>query len=228
MLHHGIRVGVAILTFTIGVAIFWPIQLIQRLETALVDRFIGLSDDDLKPVSLNADYTAEANEVYRLIIHQKFVDETKNPIVVSAKTIGYSMYIDDALKPQWAFPEAFNKMVKQSMPEVEFETLSNFLLRNRGGEYLKIWDRGVNYILATESDLLGDSMGEFWTNFRKKFPNSSGYLSFSNVGFNKERNQAFVYVFWNCGDTCALGEYFLLKKVRGKWEIVKEDVLWVS
>ncbi len=228
MLRHVIRVGVAILTFTIGVAIFWPLQLIQRLETALVDRFIGISDDDLKPVSLNADYTAEANEVYRLIIHQKFVHETKNPIVVRSKTIGYSMYIDDALKPEWAFPEAFNKMVKHSMPEVEFETLSNFLLRNRGGGYLKIWDRGVNYVLATESDLLGDSMGPFWTSFRKKFPNSGGFLSFSNVGFNKQHNQAFVYVDWNCGPTCGAGGYILLKKVRGKWEIVKDNGLWFS
>jgi hypothetical protein len=50
MLRHGIRVGVAILTFTIGVAIFWPLQLIQRLETALVDRFYGISDHDLRPI----------------------------------------------------------------------------------------------------------------------------------------------------------------------------------
>ena len=48
MLRHGIRVGVAILTFSIGVAIFWPLQLIQRLETALVDRFYDISDDDFK------------------------------------------------------------------------------------------------------------------------------------------------------------------------------------
>ena len=86
------------------------------------------------------------------------------------------MYVDDALKPEWAFPEAFTKMVKNSMPEVEFETLSNFLLRNRGRGHLQIWDRGVNYVLATESDLLGDSMGQFWTNFRTKFPNSGGFL----------------------------------------------------
>ena len=228
MLRHGIRLGVAILTFSIGVAIFWPLQLIQRFETALVDRFYDIGDHDLRPISLTERSTADTNEVYRLILHRKFAHDSKKLIVLRSETIGYSMYVDDALKPEWAFPQAFNKMVKDSMPEVEFETLSNYQLSNRNGEPLQVWNLGVNYVLATKNDLLDDAMGQFWTNFHRKFPNSAGLLSFSNVGFNKQHNQAFVYVDWNCGDTCGVGEYILLKKVHGKWEVVKEEGLWIS
>lgn len=227
MLRHGIRVGVAILTFTLGVAIFWPLRIIQRLETALVDRFYDISDRDLRPVSLSDDYTVETNEIYRFIIQNKFAHHER-VIVLRSETIRYSPYIDDALKPEWAFPQAFNKKVKDSMPEVEFETLSNYQLRNLNGESLKVWDLGVNYVLANYKDLLDDGMNTYWTSFHEQFPNSAGLLSFSAVGFNKERNQAFVYVDWNCRDTCGLGEYILLKKVRGKWEIVKEDARWMS
>ena len=228
MLRHGIRVGVAILTFTLGVVIFWPLQIIQRLETALVDRFYNISDRDLRPVSLTDDCTAETNDVYRVIIQNKLALYGGQVIVLRSETISYSAYVDDALKPEWAFPQAFNKMVKDSMPEVEFETLSNYQLRNKSGEPLKVWDLGVNYVLANYNELLGDGVAHYSTNFHKQFPNSTGILSFSAVGFNKERNQAFVYVDRYCGDTCALGEYILLKKVHGKWEIVKEDARWMS
>jgi hypothetical protein len=223
MLRHGIRVGVAILTFTMGVAIFWPLRIIQRLETALVDRFDGVTYHD--PLRFTATSSAEANEVYRLIIQQIFAQDTQKLIVVRSETTGYSRFSDEALKPDWAFPQHFNKMMKNSMPEVEVQTLSNYLLRNTTGEPLNVWDLGVNYVLANQNDLAFTAgMTQFWSMFHKKFPNSSGLLSFSNVGFNKDHNQALVYAAWNCGDTCGVGEYILLKKVHGKWEIVKEDV----
>lgn len=229
MLRHGIRVGVAILTFTIGVAIFWPLQIIQRFETALFDRFDGLSDHDLRPVSLTFDYQTEANEIYRVFIQKKFKGDSEDKfLVLQSETIGYSKYVDEALKPEWAFPLRFNQMMKESMPEIEVETLSNYLLRNTTGEPLKVWNLGVNYVLATRNDLRDDGLGQFWIMFRKKFPKSAGLVSFSNVGFNKQHNQALIFAVWNCGETCGMGEYVLFEKVHAKWKIVKEKGLWIS
>jgi hypothetical protein len=226
MLRHGIRVAVAILTFSIGIAIFWPLRLVQRLETALVDRFYGVvTDHDLRPISLNFDAATDSNEIYRLLIQDQLKSrEELKFIVLWAETTTYNMLVDDS-QPEWKHPEAFHNMVKEGMPEADAQTLDNYLLRNTSPEQLKIWNPGVNYALVTESDLPDD---HFWASCYEKFPTPSILITFSNVGFNNQHDQAFVYMTQACGGLCGGGGYVLLKKVNGKWEISKELGLFVS
>ena len=228
MLRHGIRVAVAILTFSIGLAIFWPLRLIQRFETALVDRFYDIDDHDLRPISLTVDSATDANEIYRLLIHEqiKSNDEVKL-MVLEAETTSFVMVEDNSLEPEWKHPTAFHKMLKETMPDAESQTLDNYLLRNETPELLKVWNLDVKHVLVTRSDL-PDSLGDFWGEFAKKFPNSAGLISFSKVGFNNQHDQALVYVGLSCGWLCGEGKYVLLKKVNGKWAIQKEQSLWVS
>jgi hypothetical protein len=224
MLRHGLRLGVAILTFSIGIAIFWPLKLVGRLENALVDRFY---DYDLKPISVSFDPGNEANEIYRLLIHQRFTfNGEAKLIVLRSQTIPFMGFKADTLEPE-RNPEAFHRMVKGSMPETESQTLDNYLLRNETSEQLKVWNPGINYVLVTNSDL-PTSAYDFWGNFYEKFPNSSGIIAFSNVGFNQQQDQALVYVARSCGGLCGSGDFVLLKKINGKWEIANEEGIWVS
>jgi hypothetical protein len=223
MLRHGIRVAVAILTFSIGIAIFWPLRLIQRLETALVDRFY---EYDLKPVNVTFDPANEANEIYRLLIHKRFkLNGEAKLIVIRSETIPFTPLNDDSLEPG-GNRESFHTMVKESMPETEPQTVDDYLLRNETPAQLKIWNPGVNYVLAANSDL--PVSANFWGEFDERFPNSSGILSFSNVGFNQQYNQALVYVAHSCGGLCGEGDFVLLRKVNGKWEILNEQNMWIS
>jgi len=225
MLHHGIRVAVAILTFSIGVAIFWPLQLIQRLETALVDRFYGISD--LRPVSVTFDSATDANEIYRLLIHKqiKSNDEIKLVVLLS-ETTSFPMCWKDSLNKEMNVADEFHKMVNDLMPEAQFQTLDDYLLRNETPDHLKVWNLGINYVLVNANDIEGP--GNYWDRFYKKFPDSPGFIAFSKVGFNNQHDQAFVYVTRGCGELCGGAEFVLLKKVNGKWEIVNEQVQWVS
>ncbi len=222
MLRHGLRVAVAILTFSIGIAIFWPLRLIQRLETALVDRFY---DYDLQPVNVTFDPANEANEIYRLLIHQQFtLNGDAKLIVIRSETRSFAPFKDDSLEPE--SDTAFHKLVKGSMPETESQTVDDYLLRNETPEQLKLWNPGINYVLVTNSDL--PRTGNFWGEFEKKFPNSAGILTFSNIGFNQHYDQALVYVAHSCGDLCGEGDFVLLRKVNGRWEVFKAQNLWVS
>jgi hypothetical protein len=224
MLRHGLRLGVAILTFSIGIAIFWPLKAIQRLETVLVDRFY---DYDLKPVNISFDPANEANEIYRLLIHERFTfnGETKL-VVLRSETIALAPFKENSLEPDWN-PATFHKTVKNSLPEAESQTLDNYLLRNETPEQLKVWNPGVNYVLVTNRELPA-SATNFWGEFYKKFPDSSGIVSFSNVGFNDQHDQAFVYAARSCGGLCGEGDFVLLKRVNGEWKIVDDECLWVS
>lgn len=228
MLNHGVRLLVAISTFTIGIAVVWTLQLIPKLESAVVDRFWNVNTSDVTPVSL-VDSVADANEIYRLLVQKEFIfnDEIKL-IVLRAETTGCPMYEDESVRQEWNISRPFHEMLKESMPEADPQTLDNYLAANKGSKPLRVANLGINYVLVKDSDLPDDGLERFWTRFYKKYPNSSGIVFFSDVGFNAQHDQAFLYAGKTCGGLCGEGEYVLLRKINGKWEIQKEDPLWVS
>ena len=230
MRRYSLRLLVAILTFTIGIAIVWTLHLIPCLETALVDRFFSAHNSNLTSISPVIFYsTADAIEIYRLLVHEKFTfnGEVKL-IVLQSETTTCPMYEDESVKKAWGHPESFHQMVKEFMPEAERQTLDSYLAKNKAPEPLIVSNLGINYVVVKGSDLPDDKFDRFWTKFYKKYPDSSGIIFFSNVGFNDEHSQAFVYAGRSCGGLCGEGEYILLNKVNGRWVIQKEQDLWVS
>jgi hypothetical protein len=226
MMRHSMRMLVAILTFTIGIAIFWTFQLIPRLETAFVDRFFN--SGDVGPVSL-VHSDKEANEIYRLLVHRNFLsDDQIKLIVLMAETTGCPLYEDESMQKVIGHTETFHQMMSEMMPEAESQTLDNYLLINKTTQELKVSNLGIDYVLVRDSDLPNDKFDRFWGRFYKKYPNSPGITYFSNVGFNDQHDQAFVYMGRTCGGLCGEGEYVLLRKVNGRWEVAKEVGLWVS
>ena len=228
MLAQSVRVVVAIITFTIGIALVRMLELIPHFETALADRFVVVNETDLGPVCL-VDPAVDANEIYRLLIHEKFTsDREVELIVLQAQTTPYVMYEDESSRMRSGLPQTFQQRINEIMPEAQPQTLDNYLARNMTSEQLTVVELGDYYVLFKNSDLHDEGLEDFWTEFYQKYPNSSGLIFFSNVGFNVQRDQAFVYAGQSCGGLCGSGEYVLLSKVNGKWEIRNETVLWVS
>ena len=67
-----------------------------------------------------------------------------------------------------------------------------------------------------------------WMAYYKQFPNSQGVLTFSQVGFSKDRTQAMFYYSNVCGGLCGGGSYVVMNKHNGSWIIEKEIDMWVS
>ena len=59
--------------------------------------------------------------------------------------------------------------------------------------------------------------GDGWEGFRQNFPNSTGYLIFSAVGFNPKKTIAIVFVDYRCGGLCGSARYYVLQKRNGDW-----------
>ena len=67
-----------------------------------------------------------------------------------------------------------------------------------------------------------------WETFYEKYPNSSGVISISRVGFNSDQTQAILYFSYQADWLWGKGCRIFLTKDEGKW-IVKEQVsLFVS
>jgi hypothetical protein len=64
--------------------------------------------------------------------------------------------------------------------------------------------------------------------FEQLFPGASGIISFSHVGFDSTLREAIVSVSFVCGGLCGSGNRYVLKKKRGRWEVVAKLGLWVS
>jgi hypothetical protein len=221
---------VASFTFTIGISIAWTLNFMPRLETGLVHRFFSFDKSDLSSIRpLILDSTEDVNDIYRVLVHEKFTfnGEVKL-IVLQSQTTGCPMYEHESAKSEWGHAEPFQQIVKEMIPEAELQVLDDYLAKNQTQESLKVSNLGLNYVLVKDSDLPDDKFDRFWTKFYKKFPDSSGIIFFSKVGFNRRHDQAFVYAGRTCGSLCGSGEYVLLKKLNGNWVIQREHGLWAS
>jgi hypothetical protein len=67
-----------------------------------------------------------------------------------------------------------------------------------------------------------------WVDFYKKYPASSGYITFSRVGFNSDEKKAVIYRETNCGFLCGYGGYILLSKDNGTWKVISGYGCWQS
>lgn len=64
-----------------------------------------------------------------------------------------------------------------------------------------------------------------WEKFYRIFPDSGGYICFSEIGFNRNKDQAMLYFEMHRYGTIGQGGYLLLEKNNyGIWEIVSKEI----
>jgi hypothetical protein len=64
--------------------------------------------------------------------------------------------------------------------------------------------------------------------FEQVFPGAGGIISFSHIGFDSTFQEAMVSTSFACGGLCGTGSRYVLRKKRGRWEVVNKWVVWVS
>ena len=67
-----------------------------------------------------------------------------------------------------------------------------------------------------------------WKQFYAQYPGSQGVMTLSRVGFNTKMDKALVYVgnqsYWLAGE----GFYLLLALENGHWNVIGEEMVWIS
>ena len=75
----------------------------------------------------------------------------------------------------------------------------------------------VPYGLIVADELRSTIQTVGWEGFYKHYPDSSGWMELSAVGFNVEKTVAVVYMGHHCGPLCGGGGFHILEKKDGKW-----------
>ena len=93
------------------------------------------------------------------------------------------------------------------------------------------FDLRVKYVLLDHDqieNLFKKDLGKGWERYWKQYPNATGFLGFSRVGFDRAHNKAYVYARETCGGLCGDGYSFVLEKVNGTWQVKEKKHLWVA
>jgi hypothetical protein len=171
-------------------------------------------------------------DVYSRAIRELLLEETKNPNDLRAKLVVIKDHTFQYPWQEWDDPTKRALAWAKNGIVVSKRTAEDFKRKCKNSISLE-----PRFTLPGNQVLIGDQQfeqffganGTSWRGFYESYPNSVGYIVLSRVGFNPERDQAFLYIGRGCGGLCGEGYYVLLaKNGGGAWSVKHKDILWVS
>ncbi len=162
--------------------------------------------------------------VYEFLLQQEFITRETKSLVIGNQTLVNNVFSVGAPKD-----------LIQEFPSLSKETIDEFNFRN--SKAVKLTDK---FNLKLKVHLIGKELNQIftergqrnskkdnWQIFREKY-SADVYITFSRVGFNKEKTQALIFEAYQCGRFCGGGYYILLVKENSKWKIEKKVGAWYS
>ena len=184
-----------------------------------------VSPPDIKPAPQTPTpvVSPAALEKEEQAIYASFLKNNLDTIVIQEETsTEWLPASEDELRQRMEY-------IASGLPNASNETLDDFFQRNRQSTQLAPnMQLDVHYVLLSADDLsavMGQPDG--WDTFHKMY-SPSGYMQFSRVGFNETVDQAIVYVASIPGPMMGSGNYYLLEKKGGQWNIREQVLAWVS
>lgn len=92
------------------------------------------------------------------------------------------------------------------------------------------FDVELDYALMPEEEFeeIFLQKGSVWARFQERYPEASGIVFFSRVGFGASEDDALVLMGYRCGDLCGSGGLYRLAKEDGSWKVQGALMIWES
>lgn len=170
--------------------------------------------------------------VYSAFIQPEFTADPHDlrtgggPVVIHGSTMVSDQFINSRFH-QYRYLLGTASHTKALIPQLRASVLFEFLIANLlDMQFTKQFTLNVRYELATEQETYLSTSEQF----RKRFPDSYGYLTFSRIGFNRDLSEALFYTEHVC-DLCGEEKYVYMRKVNGRWIVdtsgrLIDDGLW--
>ena len=182
----------------------------------------------MSPSVRSSDEGLEADEyaVYSSLIRERFLEKGVKLLVIQRQTLFYAN--PDYLKITPSDERIQD--LKKYCPSVDEEALRDFDDKHMSSHELSAnFDLPLKYVLVDKPE---NSTPEkerlFVDEFYRKYPETSGMIGLSKIGFNKDRSQAFLRIEFTFCPLCSFGQKVLLKKEWGKWKIADTFGGWAS
>src|SRR5215475_13118557 len=146
---------------------------------------------------------AEAYEVYAALLQGDWQGAEQKTVVISTTTKFWEACVNPATEKDSGLKtalEQYNSINKDAWKlQAEFGFGRQFELISLD-EIKSIFRAGV---------------GRGWEGFRKRYPDSAGFVELSAVGFNEDKSVAVVYIGYYCGGLCGSGGVKFMRKKDG-------------
>jgi len=165
--------------------------------------------------------------VYRAVLDSMFVPHPSSEI--------RQLVVLDSTTPRTPY-ETLASFVAEfaGLPGVDTATVQNFEERSRQRRSLSALthlDFAIPVTLADRKTLIAlprTSAALYWSEFYKVYPESSGLIELSGIGYNAARDLAILTVDTGCGELCGSGMLVVVRRLAGVWKIATIKVTVVS
>lgn len=169
----------------------------------------------------SSELTAEEYAIYSALVEIAYNAQRERPSLISNKTSAYYL--------PFASPgEALDDLDSRVSGGILAEIRADFASKNNLPRIIKQFNASVPYSLLDQAELqLIFRDGNGWDDFFKIYPDRN-LVTFSRIGFNKERNRALVYMGTEAGPKGGNGQYILFYKAANNWVIEQKLETWTS
>jgi len=151
--------------------------------------------------------------------------------LVQQNPIGYNLGSSIVIREQTVSGADMFERTLENVHRLPSSLVDSYRSRNAASYTLSPnLDVEQDYVLMPEEDwdkIFGPG-GAMWTRFQARYPEASGMVTFSRVGFNADGDEALTLVGYRCGDLCGAGGLYLLVKEDGSWKVQEELMAWQS
>jgi hypothetical protein len=151
--------------------------------------------------------------------------------LVQQNPIGYNLGSSIVIREQTVSGADMLELTLENVHALPARLVDSYRSRNAASYTLgPNLDVEQDYALMPEEefDEIFRKGGPVWTRFQARYPEASGMVTFSRVGFNADGDEALTLVGYRCGDLCGAGGLYLLVKEDGSWKVQEELMAWQS
>jgi hypothetical protein len=170
---------------------------------------------------------SEEYNVYSAVLNNEYCNNKIKLFIIYEKTV-------DSINSSTGseFVNLDSKFIKNGMPKIQDDILINFKNENKQKKvFEKQFNLCSNYYLLKESEyeniFKNDKNNDGWKKYRQMYPDSSGIINFSKIGFNNSKNQALVFFSTSFDYDGGIGSYYMLEKENNIWKINQKEMAFI-
>lgn len=159
--------------------------------------------------------------IYSLLLNQLEYprnDDSVKQFVIAEMTLRSDKNCDPARRLETA-NTSLAAEVKSAIADLEKKVKTSIPLSKK-------FSLKKNYVLISQGEVLGILTSSF-AEWDKKYPNSSGIISLSRVGYSADKTIAVVYRTVACSGRCGEGAYYIFEKKDGRWNMKEFIGCWI-
>ncbi len=113
------------------------------------------------------------------------------------------------------------------------EMVADFIAKNQAGGSLEAVFTGHPEITLLSHEefaqiLATPGLPAWWKAFHARYPRAGGTISASMIAYDPSHTHALLMVGMQSAPLNGFGEYLLMEKVNGNWQVIKNLMAWIS